>query len=93
MNYAGAVTTWLKDGLELVSCPEETEALACRADPGDHTYLVPAFTGIGAPDWVVGASACFVGMCRLTGRERSTQIRRCCNEKTYFSLLRRRYGM
>lgn len=68
VNYAGAVTTWLKDGLELVSCPEETEALACRADPGDHTYLVPAFTGIGAPYWDDGASACFVGMSRLTGR-------------------------
>lgn len=47
--------------------PEETEALACRADPGDHTYLVPAFTGIGAPYWDDGASACFVGMSRLTG--------------------------
>ena len=74
VNYAGAVTTWLKDGLELVSCPEETEELACRADPGDHTYLVPAFTGIGAPYWDDGASACFVGMSRLTGRDREHWI-------------------
>ena len=68
VNYAGSVTTWLKDGLGLVSAPEETEKLAYQADPGDRTYLVPAFTGIGAPYWDDGASACFVGMSRLTGR-------------------------
>ena len=68
VNYAGAVTTWLKDGLGLVDTPAETEALSYAANPGDRTYLVPAFTGIGAPYWDDEASACFVGMSRLTGR-------------------------
>lgn len=68
VNYAGAVTTWMKDSIGLVSTPEETEALSFAADPNDRTYLVPAFTGIGAPHWDDGASACYVGMSRLTGR-------------------------
>lgn len=68
VNYAGAVTTWLKDFLHLVSTAGETEPLCYEANPGDHTYLVPAFTGIGAPYWDDAAEACFVGMTRLTGR-------------------------
>lgn len=68
VNYAGAVTTWMKDSVGLVRTPEETEALSFAADPNDRTYLVPAFTGIGAPHWDDGASACYVGMTRLTGR-------------------------
>ena len=68
VNYAGAVTTWLKDALGLVSTAQETETLCYAANPGDQTYLVPAFTGIGAPYWDDGARACFVGMSRLTGR-------------------------
>ena len=68
VNYAGAVTTWLKDGLGLVSTPEETEELSNRANPEDKTYLIPAFTGIGAPYWDDKAAACVVGMSRLTGR-------------------------
>lgn len=69
VNYAGAVTTWMKDSLGLVSTAGETEALCLQAHPEDHTYLVPAFTGIGAPYWDDGAQACFVGMSRLTGRK------------------------
>lgn len=68
VNYAGAVTTWLKDSVGLVSTPAQTEPLCYEANPSDHTYLVPAFTGIGAPYWDDGAQACFVGMSRLTGR-------------------------
>lgn len=68
VNYAGAVTTWMKDSVGLVRTPEETETLSFAAEPNDRTYLVPAFTGIGAPHWDDGASACYVGMSRLTGR-------------------------
>ena len=68
VNYAGAVTTWLQEGLGLVDNPGQTQELAYRADPGDTTYLVPAFTGIGAPYWDDGARASFTGMSRLTGR-------------------------
>jgi glycerol kinase len=49
INYTGAVITWLKDDLKIIACPGETEELAKTAIPGDTTYLVPAFSGLGAP--------------------------------------------
>lgn len=68
INYTGAVITWLKDSLHLIESPGETEELAGTANPEDTTYLVPAFTGLGAPYWDSRASAMFYGMTRLTGR-------------------------
>ena len=46
LNYTGAVITWLKDDLKLISSAKETEGLAREANPADRTYLVPAFTGL-----------------------------------------------
>ena len=51
INYTGAVITWLKDNLKLIVSAKETEELAKSANPADKTYLVPAFTGLGAPYW------------------------------------------
>ena len=68
INYTGAVITWLKDQVGLISDPAEAEELAQRANPGDHTYLVPAFTGLGAPYWDSQAEAILCGMTRTTGR-------------------------
>ena len=68
INYTGAVITWLKDDLKLIAGPGETEALARQANPGDHCYLVPAFSGLGAPYWDSRAEAAIVGMTRSTGR-------------------------
>ena len=68
INYSAAVVTWLKDDMRLISRPEETEALARAAQPGDTTYLVPAFSGLGAPHWDSRARACICGMSRMTGR-------------------------
>ena len=68
VNYSGAVVTWLKDNAHLAPSAAETSALALRADPADRTYMVPAFTGIGAPHWKSEATAAYVGMTRLTGR-------------------------
>ena len=51
INYTGAVITWLEKDLKLIKSPEETQALAEQANPIDMTYLVPAFTGLGAPYW------------------------------------------
>jgi len=68
LNYTGAVITWLKDDIKLIATPKETEELAFRANPKDTTYLVPAFTGLGAPYWVETAKACICGMSRTTGR-------------------------
>ncbi len=46
---AGAVVQWLRDGLKIIRDAAETQALAEAADPGQALYLVPAFTGLGAP--------------------------------------------
>lgn len=68
LNYTGAVITWLKDDLHLISSEAETEDLAKAARPEDHTYLVPAFTGLGAPYWDEKASAAISGITRTTGK-------------------------
>lgn len=68
INYTGAVITWLKDDVKLIASPGETESLARAAKRNDKTYLVPAFSGLGAPYWDSHASACIVGMTRSTGR-------------------------
>ncbi len=68
INYTGAVITWLKDDLKMISSPGETEALARAASPGDRTVLVPAFSGLGAPYWDSRARACLCNMTRTTGR-------------------------
>lgn len=68
INYTGAVITWLKDDLKLIASPGVTEALARAANPGDSCYLVPAFSGLGAPYWDSNARAAIVGMSRTTGK-------------------------
>jgi glycerol kinase len=68
LNYTGAVITWLKDDVKLIASPKETEELAWGANPGDTTYFVPAFSGLGAPYWDSEAKAGFCGMTRITGR-------------------------
>ncbi len=68
INYTGAVITWLKDDLKLIEKPGETEPLARAANKSDRTYLVPAFSGLGAPYWDSRATACIVGMTRATGK-------------------------
>ena len=69
INYTGAVISWLKDNLHMISSPGETEELARKADPNDHTYIVPAFSGLGAPWWRDDIYASISGMSRTTGRE------------------------
>lgn len=66
LNYTGAVITWLKDDLELICSASETEDLARRAIKEDKLYLVPAFSGLGAPYWDSDARATIVGMSRTT---------------------------
>ncbi len=68
INYTGAVITWLKDELGLITLPEETQTLAEKANPDDDTYLVPAFSGLGAPYWNADAKASIYGMSRMTGK-------------------------
>lgn len=68
LNYTGAVVTWLKDDLHLISNPAESGELAETAEKNDQLYLVPAFTGLGAPYWDSQARAAIIGMDRTTGR-------------------------
>jgi len=68
LNYTGAVITWLKEDMKLVNTAQETEALALSANPEDTTYLIPAFSGLGAPYWKSDAKAMLYGMSRTTGR-------------------------
>ncbi len=68
INYTGAVITWLKDDLGLIQSAGETGELAESASPEDHTYLVPAFTGLGAPWWRDDVRGILTGISRTTRR-------------------------
>ncbi len=68
INYTGAVITWLKDDMGLINSPGETQELAQLANKNDSTYLVPAFSGLGAPYWKADAKAIIYGMSRTTGK-------------------------
>jgi glycerol kinase len=65
---AGAAVQWLRDGLKIIATAGETEALAKAADPAQAVYLVPAFTGLGAPYWDGHARGALFGLTRATGR-------------------------
>ena len=66
---AGAVVQWLRDGLKIIRDASETEALANSADPDNRLYLVPAFTGLGAPYWNSECRGAIFGINRDTGIE------------------------
>lgn len=68
INYTGAVISWLKNDLKIISSPGETEALIAKANSRDNTVLVPAFTGLSAPHWKSEARAAIMNMSRTTGR-------------------------
>ena len=68
INYTGAVTKWVVESLGLLGSSKEAGPVAAQADPADTTYLVPAFTGLGAPYWESGVRAMLWGMGRTTGR-------------------------
>lgn len=68
INYTGAVITWIQKDLGLVASAAETQKLAEEANPEDKTYLVPAFTGLGAPYWDNAATASISGISRTTGK-------------------------
>ncbi|MEH6567368.1 MAG: glycerol kinase GlpK [Halopseudomonas sp.] len=64
---AGAAIQWLRDGLKLIQNAGETEALAREAGGATGVYLVPAFTGLGAPYWDPAARGAIFGLTRDTG--------------------------
>jgi glycerol kinase len=65
---AGAAIQWLRDGLGLISQASDIEALAASAPHSGGVYLVPAFTGLGAPYWDPDARAAIIGLTRGSTR-------------------------
>jgi glycerol kinase len=65
---AGATIQWLRDGLGLISRAAEIEPLARSVSDSGGVYLVPAFTGLGAPYWDPDARAAIVGLSRASSR-------------------------
>ena len=66
---AGTAVQWLRDGVGLVDDAAETGALAALADPAQRVYLVPGFTGLGAPHWNSRVRASISGITRGTTRK------------------------
>jgi glycerol kinase len=60
----GAVVQWLRDGLKIIATSAEIEALAASAEDNGGVYLVPAFTGLGAPHWDAYARGAIFGLTR-----------------------------
>jgi len=63
---AGAAVQWLRDGLGIIRSSAEVEALAASVPDNGGVYLVPAFTGLGAPHWDPYARGTIVGLTRGT---------------------------
>ncbi|MFN0262374.1 glycerol kinase GlpK [Tepidamorphus sp. 3E244] len=64
---AGAAVQWLRDGLGVVKQASDSGRMAEAADPNQDVYLVPAFTGLGAPHWDAEARGAIFGLTRGTG--------------------------
>ncbi|WP_407310330.1 glycerol kinase GlpK [Desulfosporosinus sp. SB140] len=65
---AGAALQWLRDGLQLISSAKESEALAREVSDTAGVYVVPAFTGLGAPYWNMRARGAIYGLTRGTNK-------------------------
>jgi len=65
---AGAAVQWLRDGIQIIKEASETEAMCEELDSNKGVYLVPAFTGLGAPHWDPDARGAIFGLTRNTGR-------------------------
>ncbi len=64
---AGAAVQWLRDGLGIISHAREMDELAEKADKNHKLYLVPAFTGLGAPHWDPDSRGAIFGLTRSSG--------------------------
>ena len=70
---AGAAVQWLRDGLRLFADAAQSEALAAAAASTGGVYMVPAFTGLGAPYWDADARGALVGLTRDSGAAEITR--------------------
>lgn len=65
---AGAAIQWLRDGLKIIKSANDSESFAIEAENSEEVYVVPAFTGLGAPYWDMYARGAIFGLTRDTGR-------------------------
>lgn len=66
---AGSAIQWLRDGLKMIETSGESEQLAKESTSDDEVYVVPAFTGLGAPYWDSNARGSVFGLTRGTSKE------------------------
>ena len=64
---AGAAVQWLRDGLGIIDSAKQSGELAATADDNQQVYMIPAFTGLGAPWWDPDARGALIGLTRGTG--------------------------
>ena len=64
----GAIVQWLRDELKMIGSATETEELARKVSDTNGCYIVPAFTGLGAPYWKPEAKGLITGLTRGVGR-------------------------
>ena len=64
---AGAAVQWLRDGLGIIESADQSGLMAATADSEQEVYMVPAFTGLGAPHWAPEARGAIFGLTRNTG--------------------------
>jgi glycerol kinase len=64
---AGAAVQWLRDGLGIIESAKQSGELAAQADDNQQVYMIPAFTGLGAPWWDAEARGALIGLTRGTG--------------------------
>ena len=69
INYTGSVIKWLVDDVKLLGASRESGEFAAKANPEDTTYLVPAFSGLGAPYWDMYARGAILGLTRGANRK------------------------
>lgn len=65
----GAVIQWIRDEMRFITESKDAEYYAKKVDDTAGVYLVPAFTGLGAPHWDMYARGCIIGITRGTRRE------------------------
>lgn len=66
---AGAAVQWLRDGISIIKSASETEEIASRIPDSGGVFVVPAFTGLGAPYWNPDARGAILGLTRGSTRE------------------------
>lgn len=66
---AGSAIQWLRDGLRMIETSPQSEELAAKAKGDNEVYVVPAFTGLGAPYWDSDARGAVFGLTRGTTKE------------------------